>query len=74
MNASVDVEVPFVFGGDEGTVVVPGTLREAACDALVGLRTMSQGPSVGSTGHGRRPDVPEELLRRLGFVFDPILV
>ena len=42
LNICGDIEAPFVFGGDGGTVVVPGSLREAACDALVGLRAMSQ--------------------------------
>ena len=42
LNICGDIEVPFVFGGDGGTVVVPSSLREAACDALVGLRSMSQ--------------------------------
>ncbi len=42
LNTCGDVEVPFVFGGDGGTVVVPGALRKAACDALIGLQAISQ--------------------------------
>ncbi len=42
LNTCGDIEVPFVFGGDGGTVVVPGSLRKAACDALIGLRAISQ--------------------------------
>ena len=42
LNICGDIEVPFVFGGDGGTLVVPGSLREAACDALTGLQAMSR--------------------------------
>ncbi len=42
LNICGDIEVPFVFGGDGGTVVVPGLLRDAACDALIGLQAISQ--------------------------------
>ena len=42
LNTCGEVEVPFVFGGDGGTVVVPGSLREAAGDALIGLQAISQ--------------------------------
>ncbi len=42
LNTCGEIEVPFVFGGDGGTVIVPGSLRKAACDALIGLRAMSQ--------------------------------
>jgi hypothetical protein len=41
LNICGDIEVPFVFGGDGGTVVVPGSLRDAACDALIGLQAIS---------------------------------
>jgi hypothetical protein len=42
LNICGDIEVPFVFGGDGGTVVVPGSLRNAACDALIGLQAISR--------------------------------
>ena len=42
LNTCRDIEVPFVFGGDGGTVVVPGSQREAAGDALIGLREISR--------------------------------
>ena len=42
LNVCGDIEVPFVFGGDGGTLIVPGSLRDAASNALTGLRTMSQ--------------------------------
>jgi hypothetical protein len=42
LNICGGIEVPFVFGGDGGTVVVPGSLRNAACDALVGLQAISR--------------------------------
>ena len=42
LNTCGDIEVPFVFGGDGGTVVVPGSRRQAACDALVGLQAISR--------------------------------
>jgi len=43
LNVCGDIEVPFVFGGDGGTLVVPGALRDAACDALIGLQAISRG-------------------------------
>ena len=42
LNVCGDFEVPFVFGGDGGTLIVPGSLRDAASNALTGLRAMSQ--------------------------------
>jgi hypothetical protein len=42
LNTCGEIQVPFVFGGDGGTVVVPGSLRKAACDALIGLQAISQ--------------------------------
>ena len=42
LNTCGDIEVPFVFGGDGGTLLVPGSLRKAACDALIGLRAISR--------------------------------
>ncbi len=42
LNICGDIAVPFVFGGDGGTLVVPGSHRNAACTALVGLRAVSQ--------------------------------
>ena len=42
LNTCGEIEVPFVFGGDGGTVVVPCSLREAASDALIGLQAISQ--------------------------------
>ena len=42
LNTCGEIEVPFVFGGDGGTLVVPCSLREAAGDALIGLQAISQ--------------------------------
>ena len=42
LNTCGKIEVPFVFGGDGGTLVVPGALRKAAGDALIGLKAISQ--------------------------------
>ncbi len=42
LNVCGDIEVPFVFGGDGGTVLVPGSLREPAADALVRLQGLSK--------------------------------
>ena len=42
LNVCGDIEVPFVFGGDGGTLVVPGSLREAACEALLSLQAVSK--------------------------------
>lgn len=41
LNTCGDIEVPFVFGGDGATVVVPFSLRKAASDALLGLQAIS---------------------------------
>jgi hypothetical protein len=42
LNVCGEIEVPFVFGGDGGTVIVPGALRQAAAEALIGLQAMSE--------------------------------
>jgi Protein of unknown function (DUF3095) len=42
LNTSGAIALPFVFGGDGGTVVVPASLREAASAALRGLQAISQ--------------------------------
>ena len=42
LNICGKIEVPFVFGGDGGTVAVPRALRNAAGDALIGLQAISQ--------------------------------
>jgi hypothetical protein len=42
LNARGDIEIPFVFGGDGGTLVVPGVMREAAGEALLRLQAASQ--------------------------------
>lgn len=42
LNTRGEIEVPFVFGGDGGTVAVPGALRQAAGDALIGLQAISR--------------------------------
>ena len=42
LNICGDIQVLFVFGGDGGTILVPGSLRQAASDALVGLQAISQ--------------------------------
>jgi hypothetical protein len=40
-NAMRDVELPFMFGGDGATLVVPGSKREAAEAALRGVRALA---------------------------------
>jgi hypothetical protein len=42
LNACGGIAVPFVFGGDGGTLVVPSSLRKAAGNALIGLQAMSR--------------------------------
>ncbi len=42
LNVCGDIEVPFVFGGDGGTLAVPGSLGEAASEALLKLQAVSQ--------------------------------
>ncbi len=42
LNACGETEVPFVFGGDGATVVVPGSLADAAKQALAGVRILSR--------------------------------
>lgn len=42
LNVCGEIEVPFVFGGDGGTIIVPGSLRKAASDALIALQAMSE--------------------------------
>ncbi len=42
LNTCGEIAVPFVFGGDGGTVAVPYSLRNAAGDALIGLQAISQ--------------------------------
>lgn len=42
LNACGGIVVPFVFGGDGGTLVVPRSLSSAASDALIGLQAMSR--------------------------------
>ena len=41
LNACETTQVPFVFSGDGGTLVVPGSLRDKACDALLDLQGVS---------------------------------
>jgi len=41
LNVCGDIEVPYVFGGDGGTLVVPGALREAASGAFRQLQSVS---------------------------------
>jgi len=41
LNTCGNTQVPFVFGGDGGTVIVPPVLRDVACDALCALRDKS---------------------------------
>jgi hypothetical protein len=43
LNACGDVEVPYMFGGDGGTLVVPGSLAARACKALTDLQVLSRG-------------------------------
>jgi len=42
LNACGDLEIPYVFGGDGGTLVVPGAMGEAAGQALLRLQAASQ--------------------------------
>jgi len=42
LNACGETPVPFVFGGDGGTIVVPPELRDAAGQALCALKDKSQ--------------------------------
>ncbi|HUT47835.1 MAG TPA: DUF3095 domain-containing protein [Alphaproteobacteria bacterium] len=42
LNTKGGTEIPFVFGGDGGTLVVPGALGEAAGDALLRLQAASE--------------------------------
>ena len=63
LNACETTQVPFVFGGDGGTLVVPGSLREKACDALLDL----QGGSVALYDLELRVDaVPVSMIRERG--------
>lgn len=41
LNACGELEVPYVFGGDGGTLVVPGRVRDAAAKALQDLQAAS---------------------------------
>lgn len=43
LNACGSIEVPYVFGGDGGTLVVPGSVHGAASNALIELRTACMG-------------------------------
>jgi len=42
LNTRGEVDIPFVFGGDGGTLVVPGGLSAAAGEALLRLQAASQ--------------------------------
>jgi hypothetical protein len=42
LNVSGEIELPFVFGGDGGTVVVPASLSAPASDALAALQAISE--------------------------------
>jgi hypothetical protein len=42
LNIRGAVEIPFVFGGDGGTMVVPGALGAAASDALLRLQAAAE--------------------------------
>jgi len=42
LNACGDTQVPFVFGGDGGTIVVPPGLRDPAAKALCALKDKSE--------------------------------
>jgi len=42
LNACGETQVPFVFGGDGGTIVVPPNLRDVASNALCALKDKSQ--------------------------------
>jgi hypothetical protein len=41
-NAMRDVELPYVFGGDGATLLVPGSRRQAAEQALRGVRALAR--------------------------------
>jgi hypothetical protein len=42
LNTRGEIDIPFVFGGDGGTLVVPGALNVAAGEALLRLQAASQ--------------------------------
>lgn len=63
LNACPGTEIPFVFGGDGATLVVPGKFREAADGALLGLQSVSE-ETFGLTL--RVGSITVEELRRLG--------
>lgn len=42
LNCAQGVELPFVFGGDGATVLLPPDLRDAACQALQATQALSQ--------------------------------
>lgn len=42
LNAMRDVELPYVFGGDGATMLVPGSRRVAAEQALRGVKSLAQ--------------------------------
>lgn len=42
LNAIPDVDVPFLFGGDGASIVVPPTVRAKTADALVAVQNLSK--------------------------------
>ena len=64
LNACKGVEVPFVFGGDGGAVVVPGSMADRAAAALGNLRAHAD-EAFGLTL--RAAAVPVARLRREGY-------
>jgi DUF3095 family protein len=64
-NAMRDIELPFMFGGDGATLLVPGSRRAAAESALRGVRVLAE----SAFGMGLRTSiVPLALLTEAGHV------
>jgi len=63
LNATAGTEIPYVFGGDGASFIIPPQMREAVANALQGTKEMAQ------TGFGmtlRAGLVPMEDIRRAG--------
>lgn len=42
LNAAGEIEVPYVFGGDGATLVIPPSIRDSVGRALAGVRSLAQ--------------------------------
>lgn len=63
LNVCGDIEIPFVFGGDGATLLVPASLRQPASDALLRLQASSDAMFGLPLRVGA---IPVSDLRRLG--------